>query len=275
MKLEVNNENKSCSIVELKINKIIVNTHNNDKNKKFSDIKKKKIPKNKINYTDYELNSFSYKNAIIYDKRSCGIYYYSLIKYKHPLIFYLCILNDYNSMIIKIDLFFLSLSFYYFINTLFFDESTIHKIYEDEGIYNFIYLVPHISYSFIISHTLSFIVKYIFLSERNLFEIKNEENIEILFEKMEKAKKCIVIKYITFFCLGLIFLLFFWYFLSSFGAVYQNTQIYIIINTSICLGISLLYPFIINILPANFRICALSNKNRESLFKISKILQYI
>ena len=92
---------------------------------------------------------------------------------------------------------------------------------------------------------------------------------------MEKAKKCIVIKYITFFCLGLIFLCFFWYYLSSFGAVYQNTQVYIIINTSICLGISLLYPFIINILPVIFRIFALTNKNNKCIYNICKILQFI
>ena len=89
---------------------------------------------------------------------------------------------------------------------------------------------------------------------------------------MEKAKKCIIIKYIIFFCLGLVFLFFFWYYLSSFGAVYQNTQIYIIINTSICLGISLLYPFIINILPVIFRMCALSNINSKCIYNISKIL---
>ena len=72
-------------------------------------------------------------------------------------------------MIIKIDLLFLSLSFYYFINTLFFDENTLHKIYEDRGIYNFIFLVPHISYSFFISYILSLISKYRFLSEINLY----------------------------------------------------------------------------------------------------------
>ena len=178
-------------------------------------------------------------------------------------------------MIIKIDLLCLSLSYYYFINTLFFDENTIHKIYEDEGIYNFIYLAPFISYSFLISHTLSLISKYIFLSERNLYDIKRQERIEKVVHKMERAKRCIIIKYITFFCLGSIFLIFFWYYLSSFGAVYQNTQVYIIINTSICIGLSLLYPFIINILPVIFRTCALSNKNGNCIYKTSKILQYI
>ena len=276
LQLNSYNDSKSGSKIEIKINKFIV-LNNNEKNKKNNKNQKskEKNKKNINNYDDFELNSFSYENAILYDKRAGCTYYFSLIKYKHPIIFYLCILNDYNSIIIKMDLFCLSLSFYYFINTLFFDESTIHKIYEDEGIYNFIYLAPFISYSFIISHTLSLIVKYVFLSERNLYEIKKEKNIEKVEDKMGKAKKRIIIKYITFFSLGLIFLLFFWYYLSSFGAVYQNTQVYIIINTSICLGISILYPFIINILPAIFRICSLSNKKRRCIYKISKILQFI
>ena len=89
---------------------------------------------------------------------------------------------------------------------------------------------------------------------------------------IEKVKRWIIIKYITFFFLGLIFLLFFWYHLSSFGAVYQNTQIYIIKNTSICLGISLIYPFIINKFPSLFRSCSLSNNNRNCINKISKFL---
>ena len=190
LNLDANNKDKSCSKVELKINKFIVYTNKDDK--RCKNIKKDKIPKKIINYNDYELNSFSYKTAILYDKRSCSAYYCSLIKYKHPIIFHLCILNDYNSMIIKIDLFCLSLSFYYFINTLFFDENTIHKIYEDQGIYNFIYLAPFISFSFIISHTLSLISKYIFLSERNLYEIKREENIENVYDKWKRLKNVLL-----------------------------------------------------------------------------------
>ena len=222
--LKENNESGSNSKIELKINKFIIYNNNlkkdkNKKTKKEKDIKIVKNKKNYNNYSDYELNYFIYENALLYDKRSCGAYYCSLIKYKHPIIFYLCITNDYNSMIIKIDLLCLSLSYYYFINTLFFDETTIHKIYEDEGIYNFIYLAPFISYSFLISHTLSLISKYIFLSERNLYDIKRQERIEKVVHKMERAKRCIIIKYITFFCLGSIFLIFFWYYLSSFGAV--------------------------------------------------------
>ena len=92
---------------------------------------------------------------------------------------------------------------------------------------------------------------------------------------MEKVKRCLIIKYILFFLLSILFLLFFWYYLSSFGAVYQNTQIYLIKNILISFGLSLIYPFIINILPSIIRIYSLKNLNRQSFYKLSKIIQII
>ena len=237
----------------------------------------KSILKHLNTYNDNELNTLSYNKALKYDKRNFLKYYKSLIVIKHPLFFSFYINKDYNSMVIKIDLFFLSFSVYYFINALFFDESTIHKIYEDEGIYNFIYLVPYISYSFIIFNTLTIIIKYLSLSERNIYEIKNENNIIKANDKISKIKKCLIIKYIIFYISSVLFLAFLWYYLSSFGAVYQNTQIYLIKNTLISVGFSLVYPFIINFIPAFIRIYALKDKkkNREFIFKANKIIQLI
>ena len=198
-----------------------------------------------------------------------------LIKNKTYFTFFIFPINDYNSIIIKVDLFFLTFAIYFFINSLFFNKTTIHKIYEDAGIYNFIYLVPYILYSFIISHTLNTIIKYIFLSERNISQIKKVVSLEMLYTTMEKVKKCIVIKYITFFCSSTLIVLFFWYYLSSFGAVYQNTQIYLIKNLLFSFGVEFIYPFIINLIPAFLRIISLKNSNRELLYKISKIIQII
>ena len=178
-------------------------------------------------------------------------------------------------MIIKINIFILSFSIYYFINGLFFDEQVIHKIYEDQGKYNFIYLIPFILYSFIISHTLTIILKYFSLSEKNINEIKNEKTINKANDKANKVQKCLIIKYICFYIIGTIFLFFLWYYLSSFGAVYQNTQVYLFKNTLISFGFSLFYPFVINILPGAFRIYSLKAHNRDLLYKISKIIQFI
>ena len=171
----------------------------------------------------------------------------------------------------------MSFSIYYFTNALFFDESTIHKIYEEGGKYNIIYLIPFISYSIIISHFLTIIIKYFSLSERNINEIKNEKSFIKAYDKTSDVKRCIIIKYICFYVLGSLILLFFWYYLSSFGAVYQNTQKYLIKNTLISYGFSLIYPFIINLIPGFFRLYSLKDKQkkRECFYKISKIIQFI
>ena len=266
MILENNIKNYSKSHINLKFNNNIIPYNNIYENIKQN---------NSSDFIDYELNSMSYKDALKYDKRKFFNYYFYLIRTKNYIFFSFCPIEDYNSTIIKIDLFFLFFAIYYFINTLFFDEPTIHKIYEDEGLYNFIYLIPHISYSFIISHSLNTIIKYIFLSDKNICEIKKGKDIEETYEIVEKVKKCLVIKYICYFCTSVIFLLFFWYYLSSFGAVYQNTQIYVIKNTSISFCFSLIYPFIINILPGMLRISALNRKNKQMLYKVSKIIQFI
>ena len=69
----------------------------------------------------------------------------------------------------------------------------------------------------------------------------------------------------------------FWYYLTSFNAIYKNTQNYLIKNTCISFGFSLVYPFIINIFPMMIRMCAIhsAKKDNEYFYKESQILQYI
>ena len=229
------------------------------------------------NFNDFVLNSLSYKEALLYDKRTYGDYYISLLKTKHPIIFSFIPIKDYNTMIIKICLFFLSFSIYYIINAVFFDESTIHQIYENNGDYNISFFLKPIILSFIFGHFFNTVIKYIFLSERNLLEIKKEPNFIKAKEKTAKIKRDIIIKYIFFFIAGLLLLIFFWYYLSSFGAVYKNSQVYLIKNTLMSFLISLLYPFIINIFPAFLRINSLKNANKckQNFFTFSKFLQMI
>ena len=69
-------------------------------------------------------------------------------------------------------------------------------------------------------------------------------------------------------------MLFFWYFISCFCAVYKNTQIILINDTLLSFGLSMLYPFGLNTLPGIFRIPALKavNKNKKYLFRISGLV---
>ena len=246
--------------------------------KKIKIINNKQYLNNKSDYNplfiDYELNSMKYKDALKFDKRSFHNYYISLIKSKHPIFFSFLPIKDYNSKIVKIDLFFLSFSIYYFVNSIFFEEKVIHEIYEEKGIYNFIYLIPYILYSFIISHFIFIFIKYFSLSERNIYQIKSISAIKAN-DLILKVKRCIIIKYNCFYILSIFFLTFFWYKLSSFGAVYKNTQKYLIKNTMLSFVFSLINPFIFNLIPCIIRNYSLKNPKRECFYKINRILQLI
>ena len=71
-----------------------------------------KITDTKIKFNDSELNSLDYINAEKNDKRSYLEYYISLIKTRHPLISTFIPNDDYNSMSIKICLFFFLLLYH-------------------------------------------------------------------------------------------------------------------------------------------------------------------
>ena len=81
-----------------------------------------------MEFNDEELNNFSYSIALKCDKRTYSQYYISLLRTKHILFFSFCNNNDYNSKIIKIDLFFIGFILDYTVNALFFDDKTMHKI---------------------------------------------------------------------------------------------------------------------------------------------------
>ena len=98
-----------------------------------------------------------------------------------------------------------------------------------------------------------------------------------LFDKQVKVQRCLIVKYICYFIISFIFLVFFWYYLSSFCAVYQNSQVYVIKNTFISFIIGLIYPFFINLFPGIFRLYSLNNKKikKEFVYKISKFFQFL
>ena len=118
-------------------------------------------------------------------------------------------------------------------------------------------------------------IKYLSLSEKNLLEIKKEKTIKLAKKKRPSIERCLLIKSICYFVISFLFLLFFWYYLSSFSAVYRNSQKYLIINTFISYVLGLIFPFIINLLPVVLRNYSLNAKDREVVYKISKILQIL
>ncbi len=231
--------------------------------------------KDKLFFIDEEINLLPYKLALEYDKRSYCKYYLSLLKTNHNLIFTFCNNKDYNSQIIKIDLFFIGFATEYTINALFYNDDLIHQIYVSKGDFDLEYQLPKILYSSGISFILDILLKLLALSNDEIIEFKQNKEIKDFKKEGKKLKKKLKIKFFLYFILSFFVLLFFWYYITLFGAIYANTQYHLLKDTLISFGLSLVYPFGFYLLPGLFRITSLSNSQnkKECLYNFSKILQ--
>ena len=258
----------------------IAKDNKDDKDNKNQTINNNIIIKNLPNIenlNDEEINHLDYGEAIILDKRTYMQYYWSLLKKKHLILFTFYPSNDYNIRIIKMSFFIVSFSLYMTINGFFFSDSSMHKIYEDNGRFNIIYQIPQILYSTLVSMTINKLLKFLSLSEKSILDLKNEKNMKVATGKSQQIEKCLKIKLFVYFVLGFLLMLFFWYFISTFCAVYSNTQTILIKNSLISFLISMIYPFGFALLPGLFRIPSLRAKNQdqEFMYKMSGIIALI
>ena len=129
-------------------------------------ISKRKI----LNKKGFEINSLSYELAIKLDHRTYIEYYISLLKNNHSIIFSFVPFDDYNSKIIKMFLFFFSFSLDFTINALFFTDDTMNKIYQDKGKFNFLYQIPQILYSTLISKFIDSLIKNFALTQEDIIQ---------------------------------------------------------------------------------------------------------
>ena len=228
------------------------------------------------NYSDYELNELSYYPAIKMDKRTYFQYYLSLLRTKHLLIFSFLPTFDYNSQILKIFLFFFNFSLSFLVNALFFNDETMHKIYEEKGSFNFIYNIPQIIFSSLISGFIDNLIKELALTDSNLICLKQKIDRNKMLIKKQKTLKIIKIKIALFFIISFSLLSAFWFYLACFCAVYKNTQLHLIKDTVISFGTSMITPLGIYILPGIFRLSALNAKKKDKkfIFQFSKVLQW-
>ena len=257
----------------------IINNVINDNRSLFKDYKGKSIKKIKklMNYNTGEMNDLSYNLALKNDKRTFCQYYNSLLKEKHILFFSFYNSDDYNSRIIKIDLFFIGFAIDYTVNALFFNDETMHKIYVKKGLFDWGNQLPIAIYSFFISMIFNYPLSSLGLSNDIIITFKQNLNSNGIIQRGKKLFFYLKLKFIFYYFISFIFLLFFWYYITMFGIIYKNTQYHLLKDTLLSFGLSSFYPFIINLLPGIVRIPSLSNskKKREYLYNFSKILQLL
>ena len=227
------------------------------------------------NLTNYELDNLDYAKALELDNRSYLTYYWYLCKKKHLLLYAFWPENDLNIFTMKLVVFITVIGFSFGFNTFFYGEKMLHKLYKDKGTYKFKKHLPNIIYSTILAGLLSYFMRVLSVSENDLHKMKqNKENKKIA-EK--KAKKIIKIKFIIFFAVTIVLMVFFWYFITCFCGIFTNTQVNWIIDSCITFGVCMVYPFILNLLPGAFRIPSLmaNTKDQGFYYNISLYVAYI
>ena len=150
----------------------------------------------------------------------------------------------------------------------------MHQIYEDEGDFNFIFQIPQITFSFIISTAIDTIIKYLSLSEDTILEFKREKEIINLESEAKKILRTLKIKFALFFIFSFIFLFLFLYYTTCFCGIFVNTQIHLIKDSFIGFALSLITPFGTYLIPSILRITALKaeKKDKHCLYKLSQII---
>ena len=231
-----------------------------------------------LKYKDFEINSLDYEQALQLDHRNYCNYYTSLLKYNHPIMYSFSPYNDYNSKIIKMFLFFFSFCLDFKVNALFFSDDTMHKIYEDKGKFNFLYQIPQILYSTIISKFIDTFIRKFALSQDNIVALKKEQRIKYFKRINHIIFRTLKIKFFLFFILAFVTLVLFWYYITCFCGIYVNTQFHLIKDSIYSLLLSLFIPFILYLIPGIFRISALriekkTQKSRKYLYVFSLFLE--
>ena len=175
-----NNNRKKNKQIHFYINKPLNDSKIKIKLKNIENYKDR--TKNVKMFIDEEINGLSFNYAIQYDKRTFCQYYVSLLKTQHNLIYTFFNNNDYNSGTIKIDLFFIGFSIEYILNALFYNDDTMHKIYESKGDFDLEMLLPIAVYSTIISTILNYPLNFLALSNDAIINFK-QGNTKIILKK--------------------------------------------------------------------------------------------
>ena len=154
------------------------------------------------------------------------------------------------------------------INAFFFTDETMHKIYSDKGEFNFIYQFPQILYSSLFSGIINSITKR---SQENIIQFKQKKDRTNIEDDLNELIKNLKFKFISFFIITFLILLFFWFYIICFCGIYVNTQIHLLKDTIISFITELIYPFGFYLIPGIFIILAIKSQ-KQYLYKFSNLL---
>ena len=264
----VSNTKESVVIYNKKGNKNYVENNNfqlNLININVNEVKKKTyIP----NLSEQVLNIYSFKEAIVYDKRSFFTIYYIFLIAKQVIMHAIFYKSPVEPLPIRLSLLKFMLGCDLALNAIFYTDDKVSEKYNSaKSVITFAFTN---NLNVILLSTLIGYIMFIFLANlnnstnqiRNLFreeeeKIKNNKNYvvslprkkEIIFE-VNRIMKNYKIKIIIFYIIEFACMIFFWYYVTIFCNIYKKTQLSWLIDCLITIIVGILIDFLLNIILA-------------------------
>ena len=232
-------------------------------------LSKQKPNNNKEHRSAYHkyLDDMDYENAKKKDSRKV----YSVIiwrsKHYHPFYIAFCEENEENIRNVAIGLLLIGIESDFAVGALFYSDKYISNSSNQGGTYDFIFSLYKILYS----TALGIIVSY----GCAIFAVTF--NHKILSKDSQMISKTIITKKIQlclFFLILMCFSFFYWYFVTAFCGVYQNSQINWLLDSLSSLALGLSFPFFTAIISTLGRFFAY-RFNIEVLFYFSSLLEHM
>ena len=243
-----------------------------DKNKAI--INKYKIYEEK---TYSEINSLSYNDALLTDKRSLCEIYYSVIMTSQLLLFTFNSKNDFNSRTIKICFLLNIFALSFTINTLFIDDNIMHDLVILHGKIGIFFNLTNIIITAVITIVIKNILVAVVFTENDIISIRANPEINNP-ENIRHVVVIVTIKCYLFFVINFFTLCFMWVYIACFFSIFKNTHFFVLKNTLLSFGICLLAPIVLGFISALLRWASLLSKERKNkltTYYLSKIIQIL
>ena len=223
----------------------------------------------------FELNNMKYEEAIKHDKRSFFSIYTDYLNRESLILFTFFICNDYNLLYIKLARFIFLVATDMSMNVFFFSDDSMHRVYINYGKYNFVQQIPKIIYSFIVSQLIEVFLCYLSLTDKFFYQIKKIPESQKR-KNIGEIVKCIKIKLGIFYLFTFIFFGFYWYIITAFCAVYNNTQIIFIKDCLSSFALGLAYPIVLYLITSTLRFLAVKNpkNNLKCMYGLSDAIPF-
>ena len=216
-------------------------------------------------FENNEIDEMVYEDAVQYDKRKFTKVFSRNILQKMFFTGPFMSIHAIEPFFVRLLTFFLLLALYYALNGLFFSEAYISNTFASEGNNKVKFFIKHqlpmcILAAFIGAVVTALIMLFAFSRRRFMTVIEEEKDHESFLKRTHKVMRCLKIRLVIFVVLDVILMLAFWYYVSAFGAVYQKSQIPLLIGMVITVVFVLIFQIIYALLVTLMRYIGLKCK---------------